>query len=127
MLVMHRHALTDAQWARLEPLLPRQVSGPKAARGDRLFIEAVIFRARTGLPWRDLPERFGPWKSVYNRFANWARRGHWAAIFRELQLEIDDTGSIVDVSVEVFFHKLKCFRAIATRYEKPPGQPLVQD
>jgi transposase len=64
-----------------------------------LFIEAVLFRAKTGLPWRDLPERFGPWKSVYNRFANWARKGHWAAIFRELQLEIDETGSIVDGSV----------------------------
>src|SRR5262245_48812822 len=96
MLVMHRHALTDAQWARLEPLLPRRVSGPKAARGDRLSIEAVIFRARTGLPWRDLPEWFGPWKSVYNRFANWARKGHWTTIF---QLEIDETGSIVDGSV----------------------------
>ena len=72
---MHRHALTEAQWARLLPLLPRQVSGPKVTRGDRLFIEAVLFRAKTGLPWRDLPERFGPWKSVYNRFSNWARRG----------------------------------------------------
>lgn len=96
---MHRHALTDAQWARLRPHLPAQRSGPQAARGDRLFIEAVLFRAKTGLPWRDLPERFGPWKSVYNRFANWARKGHWAAIFRELQLEIDETGSIVDGSV----------------------------
>ena len=96
---MHRHALTDAQWARLQPLLPRQETGPKAARGDRLFVEAVIFRARTGLPWRDLPERFGPWKSVYNRFANWAKKGHWATIFRELQIEVDETGSIVDGSV----------------------------
>ena len=57
---MHRHALTEAQWARLLPLLPRQVSEPKVTRGDRLFIEAVLFRAKTGLPWRDLPERFGP-------------------------------------------------------------------
>lgn len=96
---MHRHALTDAQWARLEPVLPRQVTGPKATRGDRLFVEAVLFRAKTGLPWRDLPERFGPWKSVYNRFSNWAKRGHWATIFRELQIEVDETGSIVDGSV----------------------------
>jgi transposase len=96
---MHRHALTDAQWAQLQPVLPRQVTGPKATRGDRLFVEAVIFRAKTGLPWRDLPERFGPWKSVYNRFSNWAKRGHWATIFRELQIEVDETGSIVDGSV----------------------------
>jgi len=96
---VHRHALTEAQWARLGAFLPRQRTGPKATRGDRLFIEAVLFRVKTGMPWRDLPERFGPWKSVYNRFANWARKGHWAVIFRELQLEVDETGSIVDGSV----------------------------
>src|ERR1019366_889282 len=48
---------------------------------------------------RDLPERFGPWKSVYNRFANWASKKHWAAIFRELKFELDETSSIVDGSV----------------------------
>jgi transposase len=51
------------------------------------------------MPWRDLPERFGPWKSVYNRFSNWAKKGHWATIFKELQLEVDEAGSIVDGSV----------------------------
>src|SRR5262245_2943279 len=96
---MHRHALTDAQWRRLQRVLPQQPSGPASILGDRLFIEAVLFRARTGLPWRDLPERFGPWKSVYNRFSNWSRKGHWATIFKELQLRIDETGSIVDGSV----------------------------
>lgn len=96
---MQRHALTDAQWRRLQRVLPKQKAGPAATRGDRLFIEAVLFRAKTGLPWRDLPERFGPWKSVYNRFSNWAKKGHWATIFHELQLEVDETGSIVDGSV----------------------------
>ena len=96
---MHRHGLTEAQWARLVPLLPRQKSGPTALRGDRLFVEAVIYRVKTGIQWRDLPERFGPWKSVYNRFSNWAKKGHWATIFRELQFEVDETGSIVDGSV----------------------------
>ncbi|HEV3193071.1 MAG TPA: IS5 family transposase [Polyangiaceae bacterium] len=96
---MHRHALTDAQWRRLQRVLPRQRAGPASTRGDRLFIDAVLYRAKTGTPWRDLPERFGPWKSVYNRFSNWARRGHWAAIFQELQVQVDETGSIVDGSV----------------------------
>lgn len=96
---MHRHALSEAQWRRLQPLLPKQKRGPAALRGDRLFIEAVLFRLKAGLPWRDLPERFGPWKSVYNRFNNWSVRGHWAVIFQELQLEVDETGSIVDGSV----------------------------
>lgn len=96
---MHRHALTDEQWKRLEPLLPRRPQGRQSTRGDRLFIEAVLFRIRTGVPWRDLPERFGSWKSVYNRFANWAAKDHWATIFRELQVETDEVGSIVDGSV----------------------------
>ncbi len=96
---MARHALTDEQWARLEPLLPRRSQGRKSMRGDRLFIDAVLFRAKTGIQWRDLPERFGPWKTVYNRFSNWAAKDHWARIFRELQLEVDETGSIVNGSV----------------------------
>lgn len=96
---MHRHALSDAQWERIEPFLPRRPQGRQSMRGDRLFVDAVLFRAKTGMPWRDLPDRFGPWKSVYNRFANWAAKDHWAAIFRELQLDLDRTASIVDGSV----------------------------
>ncbi len=95
---MHRHALTDEQWARLEPLLPKRAEGRHATRGDRLFVDAVIYRAKTGIPWRDLPERFGPWKSVYNRFRNWAAKDVWAQVFRELRIEDDDDGigSIAD-------------------------------
>src|SRR5512136_612717 len=96
---MHRHGLTDKQWARLERVLPPQKTGPESIGGDRLFIEAVLYRAKTGMPWRDLPERFGPWKSVYNRFANWAKKGRWELIFKALQLEVDNVGSIVDGSV----------------------------
>ena len=95
---MHRHALTDEQWARLEPLLPRRPQGRKATRGDRLFGDAVVFRAKTGLPWRDLPERFGNWKSVYNRFANWAKKDVWSKVFYELRIEVDEIASIVDGS-----------------------------
>src|SRR5688572_13747249 len=94
---MHRHALTDEQWKRLQAVLPKQRSGPKAL--DREFIDAVLYRAKTGVAWRDLPERFGPWKSVYNRFSNWARRGVWEEIFKALRIEVDETGSIVDASV----------------------------
>jgi transposase len=96
---MRRHALTEEQWRRLQKVLPEQKTGPESTLGDRLFIEAVLFRAKTGMPWRDLPERFGPWKTIYNRFNNWAKKGHWELIFKELQLEIDEVGSIVDGSV----------------------------
>ena len=96
---MQRHALTDAQWATLQPLLPRRAQGREAAKGDRLFMDAVIFGARTGIPWRDLPERFGNWKSVYNRFRNWAAKDVWSRVFLELRLDVDETASIVDGSI----------------------------
>ena len=96
---MHRHALTDEQWALVEKRLPTRRQGPASKLGDRLFVDAVIFRARTGVPWRDLPERFGPWKTVYNRFSNWAHRGLWKRLFKALQLEYDETATIIDGSV----------------------------
>lgn len=96
---MHRHALSDEQWAQLQLVLPNQRPGPASKLGDRQFIDAVLYRARTVVPWRDLPERFGPWKSIYNRFSNWAERGVWEKVFKALRLEVDETGSIVDASV----------------------------
>jgi transposase len=94
---VHRHELTDAEWKRIEKLLPAR-TGPRSKQGDREFINAVVWRARTGVAWRDLPERFGPWKTVYNRFANWARRGKWERLFKELAIEVDETGSILDAT-----------------------------
>lgn len=95
---MHRHALSDEQWERLQPVLPPQRFGPRAKLGDRHFVDAVLYRAKTGIPWRDLPERFGPWKSVYNRFANWSRREVWKQIYKALRVRVDKTGSIIDGS-----------------------------
>jgi transposase len=85
--------------ASLQAILPKQKAGPEAARGDRLFVEAVLYRAKTGMPWRDLPERFGPWKSVYNRFSKCAKKGTGRRSSRSCKLEVDETGSIVDGSV----------------------------
>ena len=78
---MHRHELTDAQWQRIELLLPVR-QGPRTKRGDRNFINAVMWRVSTGAPWRDIPERYGSWKTIYNRFARWAARGAWEQIFK---------------------------------------------
>ena len=96
---MRRHALCDQQWERLQALLSERRPGPSSKLGDRLFIDAVVYRAKTGWPWRDLRPHFGAWKSVYNRFYNWAERGMWAKLFSALQLDVDERGSIVDASV----------------------------
>ena len=71
---MPRKGLTDEIWGKLQPLLPK----PKGRHGkdDRIFLEAVFWIIRTGAPWRDLPVEFGPWKTVYNRYSRWAKKGH---------------------------------------------------
>lgn len=97
---MRRHELTDGDWARIEPLLGVR-TGPRSKRGDRDFINAVVWKVKTGVQWRDLPERFGNWKTVYNRFHRWAHVGRWEEIFIELRLTVepDEIGSLVDASV----------------------------
>lgn len=78
-----KRELTDKQWRRVERMLPQ----PKGRHGgdDRLFIEAVLWIGRTGAPWRELPERFGPWSTTYKRYARWSDRGHFEFIFIALQ------------------------------------------
>jgi transposase len=65
---------------------------------NRVFINAVLWKVRTGAPWRDLPERFGPWKTIYSRFRRWALAGHFQAIFEALQVDVDDQWNAIDGS-----------------------------
>jgi transposase len=82
----HRHAIPDDQWARIEHLLPGRPGDPGwVGRDNRLFIDAVLYVAKTGIPWRDLPARFGPWGTVYKRFGRWCRKGTWQRVFEALQ------------------------------------------
>ena len=94
---MRRHELTDAQWQKIEPLIHRY--GRRSKKGDRNFINAVVYALKTGTPWRDVPERFGKWKTIYNRFYNWSKAVHFERIFKALQMELDDTGSLVDATI----------------------------
>ena len=73
---MRRYALRDDQWDRIKDILPgREGHVGGTAADNRLFVEAVLFRFRAGVPWRDLPERYGHWKIVYQRFNRWAKSG----------------------------------------------------
>ena len=79
------NALRDDQWDRIKDILPgREGHVGGTAADNRLFVEAVLFRFRAGIPWRDLPERFGDWKIVYQRFNRWAKSGAFAAGFQAL-------------------------------------------
>src|ERR671932_886857 len=79
-----RHELTDAQWARLAPLLPPRRAG-KPRKDDRLVLAGILWRLATGAPWRDLPERYGPWQTVYTRFWRWTRAGVWDRLLAAAQ------------------------------------------
>src|SRR4051794_7525981 len=83
---MHRHEMTDDHWERIKGFLPGQAGQPGVtAKDNRLFVNAVLWIAKTGVPWRDLPERFGPWGSIWKRYDRWCAKGVWERAFRELQ------------------------------------------
>ncbi|WP_174550531.1 IS5 family transposase [Nocardia shimofusensis] len=94
--------MTDAEWARLIPLLPR---GKKAGRPPkwtkRQLIDGIRWRVRVGAPWRDVPEHYGPWQTVYGLFRRWQRAGIWVLILKRQQTAADAAGRIVwEVSVD---------------------------
>ncbi len=81
---MRRHELPDAQWARLQPLLPRNGRRGKQWRDHRQVIDGILWRLRVGAPWRDVPERYGPWQTCFDRYAQWRRDGTWGRIYAAL-------------------------------------------
>jgi transposase len=87
---LKRHDLDDAEWARLELLLPRHPRQGHRWNDHRLVIDGIFFRTRAGCPWRDLPERFGNWKTVYNRHRRWSGDGTWEQILNQLQAGCDE-------------------------------------
>ena len=95
---MNRHALSDRQWHRLLPLIPKN-NGRPADRGDRNFFDAIVYLSRVGCSWRDLPEMFGPWKSIYNRFARWTHKDIWKSIFLELSGKSEADISLMDATI----------------------------
>jgi transposase len=86
--MLPRHAITDADWERIRDLLPGRPGQHGGVAGDnRLFVDAVLYVCRTGIPWADLPERFGKANSVWRRFDRWAKRGVWQAVAGALRDE----------------------------------------
>lgn len=85
---MRRHELTDSQWNSIEGLVPGKAGDAgRTAKDNRQFLNAVFWIAKTGAPWRDLPERFGKWNSVYQRFRRWCKKGVWQQIGQQLGIE----------------------------------------
>jgi transposase len=100
MSITRRYALRDDQWLRIEGLLPgRAGQVGVTAQDNRLFVEAVLYRYRAGIPWRDLPERFGSWKNVHRRFSRWAESGVWQRLFQALAAGADNEYAMIDSTI----------------------------
>ena len=95
---MARFDLSDDEWAVIEPLLPKKGRGP-ARRDDRTVLNGIFYILRTGAPWRDLPERYGPRTTAYNRYVRWGERDIWREIFEALVTECEDALVFVDSSI----------------------------
>lgn len=92
--------LTDAQWVRLQPLLPSaSKKGGRPGKPDRPLVEGMLWVLRTGAPWRDLPSAYGPWQSVYTRFSRWSSAGVLARLFEALARERDREGYLIDATI----------------------------
>lgn len=97
-----RHEISDLNWERIKDLLPGQPGDPGVTvseEDNRHFINAVFWIAKTGAPWRDLPERFGKWNSVFQRFNRWATKGVWERVFLALGEDADLEWLLIDSTV----------------------------
>ena len=96
----NRFVVSDAVWAKVADLLPGKATDPGATGKDnRLFLEAVLWRVRTGVPWRDLPSGFGHWNSVFQRFRRWVRAGVFDRLFERVSAEPDFEYALIDGTI----------------------------
>ena len=109
---------TDAEWRLIEPLLPPHGLG-RARVDDRRVLDAIFYILRTGAPWRDLPGRYGPYTTAYNRFNRWSRRGVWGQVFEALTREMPDSLHAIDSTI------IKAHRAAAGAKGGSRNRPLA--
>lgn len=97
MLQPKRYELSQAQWERIAPMLPGKASDPGRTGGDnRLFVNGCLWVLRSGAHWRDLPERYGKWKTLHKRFTRWAKAGVWDEVFASLIKDRDNRYLMLD-------------------------------
>ncbi len=99
--MVRREELTDEAWEQIAPLLPENGGRGKQWKDHRQVLNGVLWKIRTGAPWRDLPKRYGPWQTCYDRFVRWRRDGTWDRLLSHAQTKSDAAGEIMwEVSVD---------------------------
>jgi len=99
-MTKRRYALTDAQWSKIEHLLPgREGTVGVTAKDNRLFVDAVLYRFRAGIAWRDLPERFGDFRVIHTRHTRWSKKGVWKKVFKVLAADADNEYVMLDSTI----------------------------
>lgn len=117
-----RGELSDAEWERLRPFLPVSNGRCGRWRDHRQVIDGIMHRVRTGVHWRDLPERFGPWKTVYERHRLWSADGTWERLLQRVQAAADAAGEI-DWDVSVDSTSVRAHQHAAGARTAPPPVP----
>lgn len=107
--------LMTKQWQAIEPLLPPAARRGHAWSDHRRVLNGIVWRLRTGAPWRDVPERYGPWQTCYDRFVRWQRDGTWLRLLQTLQAQTDARG-------EIDWDGAALTRRTSRRTAVPPGR-----
>ena len=98
--MVRRYALRDDQWERIKAMLPGSADWVGVtAKDNRLFVDAVLYRYRAGIPWRDLPERFGDFRVVHSRHRRWCETGVWERVFKALAEDADNEYAMIDATI----------------------------
>jgi transposase len=124
-MALHRYELSDFEWAVIQPLLPNKPRGVPRAH-DRKVLNGIFWRLRTGSPWADIPERYGPPTTCYNRFVRWRKLGIWDRLFEAVSRAYDGNLQMVDSSsIRVHLHAANVKKGVPRRARLPRlGVPL---
>lgn len=120
--MIRRHEISDNDWERIKNTIPPENTGKgRPSKSNRLMLNGMLWRAKTGSPWRDLPERYGPWKTVYSRFCIWSKNGVFQKLFESLCADAD----MQDVSIDSTSCKAHQHAAGAKKGLKMPKQTKI--